>query len=63
MTWYYKRLFNCDGKFILLLFICIECDFFNIGKRIELKQHARKDKSNGNYYNKSNGDFLNSRNS
>ena len=45
VTWNYYIFFDYDGKDVLYVLICNNCDYFYLGKTIDFKQRIRKHKS------------------
>ena len=45
VIWNYNNFFDCDSKDVLYIPICINCDYFYLGKTIDFKQRIRKHKS------------------
>ena len=45
VTGNYNKVFDWDGKDVLYILICNNCDYFYLGKTIAFKQKIQKDKS------------------
>ena len=45
-TWNYNKFFDCDIEDVLYIIICNICEYFYVGKTIDIKQRIRKQKSN-----------------